>query len=77
MDAFVVIIILASSILALYIGYLLGNFFPVFRSKKAKFVYQLFQTSAYEKQVAADLGATINSINGTQLKKYKFPRLKI
>lgn len=44
----------------------------VFRSKAAKFVFQLFQTHFYNKQVAADLGATINSINGSQLKKYKF-----
>ncbi len=44
----------------------------VFRSGSAKFIIQLFQTASYEKQVAADLGATINSINGNQLKKYKF-----
>ena len=49
-----------------------GAFMTVFRSDFAKFVFQLFQTSAYEKQVSADLGATINSINGNQLKKYKF-----
>lgn len=49
-----------------------GAFMTVFRSSSARFVFQLFQTSAYEKQVAADLGATINSINGNQLKKYKF-----
>lgn len=50
----------------------------VFRSKKAKFIYQLFQTNTYQKQVAADLGATINSINGNQLKKYEFyiPKLE-
>jgi type I restriction enzyme S subunit len=49
-----------------------GAFMTVFRTIAAKFVIQLFQTEAYEKQVAADLGATINSINGNQLKKYKF-----
>lgn len=49
-----------------------GAFMTVFRSSSTKFLFQLFQTSAYEKQVAADLGATINSINGSQLKKYKF-----
>ncbi|EPW2919241.1 restriction endonuclease subunit S [Pseudomonas citronellolis] len=49
-----------------------GAFMTVFRSGAAKFVIQLFQTEAYERQVAADLGATINSINGNQLKKYKF-----
>ena len=49
-----------------------GAFMTVFRTIAAKFIIQLFQTEAYEKQVAADLGATINSINGNQLKKYKF-----
>lgn len=49
-----------------------GAFMTVFRSGSAKFAYQLFQTSAYQKQVDADLGATINSINGGQLIKYKF-----
>jgi len=49
-----------------------GAFMTVFRSKSAHFVIQLFQTESYEKQVAADLGATINSINGNQFKKYTF-----
>jgi type I restriction enzyme S subunit len=49
-----------------------GAFMTVFRSKAAKFVFQLFQTEAYQRQVAADLGATINSINGAQFLKYKF-----
>ncbi len=49
-----------------------GAFMTVFRSKSAKFVFQLFQTESYKRQVNADLGATINSINGSQLKKYSF-----
>ncbi|MEG6437945.1 restriction endonuclease subunit S [Enterobacter bugandensis] len=49
-----------------------GAFMTIFRSNSAKFMIQLFQTTAYENQVAADLGATINSINGNQLKKYTF-----
>jgi type I restriction enzyme S subunit len=49
-----------------------GAFMAIFRSNYAKFVFQLFQTSIYHKQVAADLGATINSINSAQLLKYKF-----
>ncbi len=44
----------------------------VFRSKSPKFVFQLLQTERYQKQVAGDLGATINSINACQLVKYKF-----
>lgn len=49
-----------------------GAFMTIFRTVSTKFIFQLFQTEAYEKQVAADMGATINSINGNQLKKYKF-----
>jgi type I restriction enzyme S subunit len=49
-----------------------GAFMSVFRSAWARFVFQLFQTPKYQKQVAADLGATINSINGTQFLKYRF-----
>jgi len=49
-----------------------GAFMTVFRTESAKFIFQLFQTELYEKQVLADLGATINSINGNQLKKYEF-----
>jgi type I restriction enzyme S subunit len=49
-----------------------GAFMTVFRAKTPSFVFQLFQTDRYQKQVAGDLGATINSINGSQLLKYEF-----
>jgi type I restriction enzyme S subunit len=49
-----------------------GAFMTVFRSPSAKFVFQLFQSSAYQSQVDADLGATINSINGSHFIKYEF-----
>ncbi len=49
-----------------------GAFMTIFRSDASKFVFQLFQTSRYQKQVAGDLGATINSINGAQFLRYKF-----
>lgn len=49
-----------------------GAFMTVFRARLPGFVFQLFQTARYQKQVAGDLGATINSINGSQLVKYKF-----
>lgn len=49
-----------------------GAFMSVFRAKYPKFVFQLFQTERYSKQVNADLGATINSINGKNFLKYKF-----
>lgn len=50
-----------------------GAFMTVFRAMNPKFIFQLFQTDFYEKQVNADLGATINSINGKNFLKYKFP----
>jgi len=49
-----------------------GAFMTVFRATNPKFVFQLFQTDAYNNQVNADLGATINSINGGNFLKYKF-----
>jgi len=49
-----------------------GAFMTVFRAYNPKFAFQLFQTDVYYKQVKADLGATINSINGTNFLKYKF-----
>lgn len=49
-----------------------GAFMTVFRSQIPRFFYQLFKTSRYQIQVAGDLGATINSINGSQFLKYKF-----
>ncbi|MBN8573494.1 MAG: restriction endonuclease subunit S [Candidatus Kapabacteria bacterium] len=49
-----------------------GAFMTVFRSNNPKFVFQLFQTNAYAKKVAGDLGATINSINGSNFLKYEF-----
>ncbi|OYX24850.1 MAG: hypothetical protein B7Z06_08305 [Flavobacteriales bacterium 32-35-8] len=50
-----------------------GAFMTVFRAKNSEFVFQLFQTDMYDKQVKADLGATINSINGKNFLKYEFP----
>lgn len=49
-----------------------GAFMTVFRAQTPRFVFQLFQTAKYQRQVAGDLGATINSINGSQFLKYKF-----
>jgi len=50
-----------------------GAFMTVFRAINPEFVFQLFQTDFYDKQVKADLGATINSINGKNFIKYEFP----
>lgn len=49
-----------------------GAFMAVFRAHVPHFVFQLMQSAAFRKQVEADLGATINSINGSQLLKYRF-----
>ena len=49
-----------------------GAFMTIFRSQNWSFVAQLFNKATYYKQVAADLGARINSINSGQLKRYKF-----
>lgn len=49
-----------------------GAFMTVFRSDFPEFCHSLFQTDRYSRLVANDLGATINSINGSNLIKYKF-----
>ena len=49
-----------------------GAFMTVFRSSSPHFVHVVLQTTSYVQQVAANLGATINSINGSQLLKYRF-----
>lgn len=49
-----------------------GAFMTMFRANNPSFVFQLFQTESYRNQVKADLGATINSINGKNFIKYEF-----
>ncbi|WP_373707429.1 restriction endonuclease subunit S [Kaistella sp.] len=49
-----------------------GAFMTIFRASNPSFVFQLFQSEAYQNQVDADLGATINSINGKNFLKYEF-----
>lgn len=49
-----------------------GAFMTIFRANDPSFTFQLFQTESYRSQVKADLGATINSINGKNLKNYEF-----
>jgi type I restriction enzyme, S subunit len=48
-----------------------GAFMTVFRGESNKFISHWFQSSIYYKQVHRNLGATINSINGKDLKKFK------
>ena len=49
-----------------------GAFMTVLRANAAFFVFQLLQTSDFQRQVEADLGATINSINSNNLLRYRF-----
>jgi len=54
-------------------GLAFGAFMTVFRSPYNKFVFQWFDTKQYKEIVNKNLGATINSINGSDLKKFKIP----
>jgi len=49
-----------------------GAFMTVLRGDQNKFVFQLLQTRLFFREVHKNLGATINSINGSDLKKMKF-----
>jgi len=49
-----------------------GAFMTLFRSKYPDYTFQLFQTREYYRQVHQNLGATINSINTSNLYKFKF-----
>lgn len=49
-----------------------GAFMTVLRGRQNRFVFQLLQTDTYKRYVHINLGATINSINGSDLKKFKF-----
>jgi len=50
-----------------------GAFMAIFRSEYNSYLHQLFDTDFYKREVHRNLGATINSINGSDLKKFKFP----
>ncbi len=54
-------------------GIAFGAFMSVYRSEKNIFMFQLFDTRVYKREVHRNLGATINSINGSDLKKFKIP----
>ena len=55
-----------------------GAFMTLFRGDFNQFISHWFQTSIFYKNVHKNLGATINSINGSDLKKFKiiFPNGK-
>ena len=49
-----------------------GAFMSVLRGPHNNFVFQLMQTPLFFREVHKNLGATINSINGSDLKRFKF-----
>jgi len=55
------------------VGKAFGAFMAVYRSKNNAFLFHWFDTPSYKKEVHKNLGATINSINGSDLKKFKVP----
>jgi len=54
-------------------GVAFGAFMSVYRSQYNVYMFQLFDTRIYKREVHRNLGATINSINGSDLKKFKIP----
>lgn len=54
-------------------GYAFGAFMAVFRSDYNNYLYQIFGTDLFQKEIHKNLGATINSINGSDLKLFKLP----
>jgi type I restriction enzyme S subunit len=54
-------------------GFAFGAFMTVYRSKYNKYLFHWFDSSDYKKIVETNLGATINSINNNDLKKFKVP----
>lgn len=54
------------------VGVAHGAFMMLFRAEDSPFVYQLFQSREYFKQVHENLGATINSINSSDFYRFQF-----
>lgn len=54
-------------------GFAFGAFMAVFRSDFNNYLYQIFGTDLFQKEIHKNLGATINSINGSDLKLFKLP----
>jgi len=50
-----------------------GAFMAIFRSNYNLFLIHIFKTNTFFKQVKNDLGATINSINNSNLLNFKIP----
>jgi type I restriction enzyme S subunit len=54
-------------------GVAFGAFMSVYRSEYNLYFFHYFDTDEYKNEVHKNLGATINSINGSDLKKFKIP----
>ncbi|MFP9118752.1 restriction endonuclease subunit S [Flavobacterium sp. RNTU_13] len=54
-------------------GLAFGAFMTVYRSDFNKYIFHYFDTDNYRKEIDKNLGATINSINGSELKRFKIP----
>ena len=54
-------------------GMAFGAFMALYRSEHNQFLTHLFNTDLYNSQIHRNLGATINSINGSDFKKFHFP----
>lgn len=55
------------------VGCSFGAFMSVYRSKYNRYIFQLFNTELFKKQIYSNLGATINQITSANLKSFKFP----
>lgn len=54
-------------------GMAFGAFMAIYRSNFNKYLFQIFGSDIFQKEIHKNLGATINSINGGDLKKFKIP----
>ncbi len=54
-------------------GLAFGAFMSVFRSKHNEYLLHVFDTDIYNREIHINLGATINSINSSELKEFKIP----
>ncbi len=54
-------------------GKAFGAFMSIYRSEHNDFVFQVFDTDIYRKEVHRNLGATINSINNSDLGRFAIP----
>lgn len=54
-------------------GMAFGAFMAIFRGIQNEYLIHVFNTDIYNREIHRNLGATINSINGSDLKEFKIP----